>query len=600
MKIKPIIGIAALAVCIFAINGWTNLQLMKPLPDVGEAVNEIRFYLDDAVFVLLFFLVGLLFLCVYAVLPKERGYLYLACFALLASLQLFSQWDGKEPLLGVSFQFPYYSIATRSGLSFIGFVLIGYVLQTNRKKLYRSLHYVNLALFGITALLSIVGASEPFLAPFHRLTLAVILLNIVVYAVQIASIMKHRTVSKEMRDFGFGFALFMVVLSPDLLKDVFEDLLGTPIGYRPIYWEQSLEDTFPWALLVLVMQFGFLFFQRFNDTRKDNVEEIRARKSLDQFVGTLSKNYRASDLEHAIEREGALYFEGCTLKVFKWKLGEDQATPETKLCWVGRFGEMDTYLGLVKGSGDGEISDRDANMLELMAKYVSMLMENVQFVSRKLDDLEVERNRQPWAAKLFMQLAEKERKRLASDLHDEVLQEILHIRRMVEHVPSMEHVRVALDNVEFMIRETCRELMPSFLAEHGVLKAIAALADKTRLRADFRLETKLLPISAPIDEERALALYRIVQELISNAQKHAEASSVLLEVGQWEEMLTVRYEDDGVGMVYKGDASEGAGFGLRGITERVRMLGGTIDFRSAPGEGTAVLCSIPAAVKHPA
>lgn len=594
MKIKPLVWIAALALVIFAINGWINLELMQPLPHVSKAANELRFYLDDAVFVLLFFLVGLLFMCVYAAMPKERGYLYLACFALLASVHLFSQWEEKELLLGVSFQVPYDSLAIRCGLSFIGFVLLGYVLQTNGKKLFRSLHYLNAILLGITALLSFIGAKDEVLAPFHRLTLAIMLLNIAVYAVQIIRIVKQRTIRKEIKSLGFGFALFMLMLTPDLLKDVIEDLRGTSIGYRPIYWEQCLEDTFPWAFLVLVMQFGALFFQRLNETMKDNLEEIRARKSLDQFVSALAANYRLSDLERTIEREGAPYFEGGELQVFKWRQGESPVVPASKLCRLGSFGETDYYLGLVQGAGDGDISERNAAMLELMAKYVSIMMDHVHLVSRKLDDLEVERSRQPWAAKLFMQLAEKERKRLSSDLHDEVLQEILHIRRMIEHVPSMEHVRVALDNVEFMIRETCRELMPSFLTEHGVLKAIAALADKTRLRANFRLDARLLPISAPIDEERALALYRIVQELISNAQKHSEAGRVLLEVGQSGEMLMIRYEDNGVGMMYKEEASEGAGFGIRGMSERVRMLGGTIDLRSAPGEGTTVVCSIPA------
>lgn len=199
-----------------------------------------------------------------------------------------------------------------------------------------------------------------------------------------------------------------------------------------------------------------------------------------------------------------------------------------------------------------------------------------------------------------MQIAEKERKRLASDLHDEVLQELLNIRRLVERAAweeradgSREDILRGLDNTEFMIRETCQELMPPFISEQGVLHAVTKLVEKTRLRAEFQLDFIPLPITAPISDELTMTIYRIVQELINNGFKHSEASKVMLEAGQEEERIIIRYSDDGKGMETDRDFSKANRFGLKGIAERARMVGGSIYMESSPGRGLKVRCTLP-------
>jgi signal transduction histidine kinase len=242
----------------------------------------------------------------------------------------------------------------------------------------------------------------------------------------------------------------------------------------------------------------------------------------------------------------------------------------------------------------------------LMAKYAATFREYFRLLDSRLHDMLEERERGlPWVSKLFMQLAEKERKRLASDLHDEVLQEIMNIRRMLEPTGGddpqlgphrLEQIRLGLDNAEFLIRETCQELLPSFLTERGILDAVGKLAEKVRLRTDFELELVLLPVTAVIGDEVTLALYRIVQELVNNALKHSGAGKVRLVVGQEGSELIVRYEDDGVGLAVEeetGLPGTTERLGLRGIAERLRLLNGGFRFDSAPGQGVRVRCSIP-------
>jgi len=236
-----------------------------------------------------------------------------------------------------------------------------------------------------------------------------------------------------------------------------------------------------------------------------------------------------------------------------------------------------------------------------MSKYVSIFYEYFELLEGRLKEMEQRQaDRAPWLSKLFLQMAEKERKRLASDLHDEVLQELLHLRRLLDRTPSgpweeedKEQIRLGLENAEFMIRETCRELMPSFLSDKGVLHAVSKLVERTRLRADFQLDFRALPLTAPLTDEQNTAIYRVVQELVNNAMKHSEASQVTLEVGQEEEALLIRYTDDGKGIESDRDFSSADRFGLRGIAERIHMIGGEVSIHSLPGEGVSVRCSVP-------
>ncbi|TVY01446.1 sensor histidine kinase [Cohnella terricola] len=126
--------------------------------------------------------------------------------------------------------------------------------------------------------------------------------------------------------------------------------------------------------------------------------------------------------------------------------------------------------------------------------------------------------------------------------------------------------------------------------------AVAGLVDKTRLRVDFQLEFQAEPIIASLSDEQNTTSYRVVQELINNAMKHSQANRVILEVGQdGEAGIYIRYADNGKGMATETDKEAEAGnrFGLRGIVERIRMIDGELEIRSALGQGVVIHCSIP-------
>jgi len=628
---------ALAALSIFAINGLINYTLIMPLDGVSDEFNAFRVHLDDGVFILIFVLVAILFFAMFAVLPRERGYLYLGVISLLTALLLFAEWQGKECLFGPFPEIPHLPLAIKGGIMLFGFSFLSYLLGTSGKKMTRALTWSNGALWAVILCFTATAGSRSPFTVLNLVFFVLVLLNIALSLSQTLSMLRSKESRAELRQIAGGFFLFLIVLLPDPGKDLLEAIQGRALGYRLVYWEECLEDTMPWALLALVTVYGAMFFRRFVHTLKHNQQEVDTRQRLDRLLSAMRRAYRISDLEQSVIREGSEYFSPYSFVLAKYDEetrqvefegtespssvkdniraalrsvalrqapGEVTVTPSTVLGAAGGMKNERLFLAVCSRNGGAiELEERDQFTLSLMSKYVSIFYEYFQLMENKLKELrQTQADRSPWLSKLFMQIAEKERTRLASDLHDEVLQELLNIRRIADRAVNderlteeLEQIRLGLDNAEYMIRETCRELMPPFLSDRGVLHAVSGLVDKTRLRADFQLEFQAEPIIAPLSDEQNTTIYRVVQELVNNAMKHSQASHVRLEVGQDEETgIYIRYADDGKGMTAETDEEAEAAnrFGLRGIAERIRMIGGELEIRSAPGQGVVIHCSL--------
>ncbi|MCC3372137.1 sensor histidine kinase [Cohnella sp. REN36] len=645
---KTMVKVALAAILLFGINGWINLSLMKPIEGGTEPFQVFRRHLDDAAFVLLFVFVAVVFWAMFIVLPRERGYLVLGTISLLTSLQLFWDWEEKSLLFGAFPDVPHGSLAIKSLITFLIFSYVASYLQTANKPIARALIRAGGLLWAAIMSALILSASDFSFHILEGLFLIHVFFTMSLFISQIISLLRREEHREEFRRIAAGFFLFSLVLLPDPVKDVWEAVMGRNIGYRMAYWEECLEDTFPWALLALLTVFGVVFFHRFIQTMKDIktvsdelrsknaalAQEVDTRQRLDQLLSVLLRTYRVADLEQSVVREGQRFFKPNDFALVKYDTasgavgfegidgpssrerdigetlrsrsnrtisGEAILTPRVVLGAAGGTDETRLFLAVYAADGDPiSLEERDKFALLLMSKYVSIFYEYFQLLESRLKEMEQKQTeRAPWLSKLFMQIAEKERKRLASDLHDEALQELLHIRRLLDRTPAerwmqedKEQIRLAVDNAEFVIRETCHELIPPFLSEHGVLQAVSHLVEKTRLRADFQLDFRALPITAPLSDEQTTAIYRIVQELINNAVKHSDAGRVTLEIGQEEWVLHIRYADDGKGMETD-VALSSSRLGIRGISERVLMLGGDISMQSALGQGTKVRCSLP-------
>ena len=205
--------------------------------------------------------------------------------------------------------------------------------------------------------------------------------------------------------------------------------------------------------------------------------------------------------------------------------------------------------------------------------------------------------------------AERERGRWARELHDESLQSLAGLRVLLSTArrsgDSDDLLDQAIMQVDATIAEMRRliaDLRPPTLDDLGLAAALEGLADRlaaaevldVELELDLGYEAGRQPtrLLSPIED----ATYRLVQEALNNAARHAGAKRASVSVVEVGGEVRIQVEDLGKGF----DLQERTdGFGLLGMRERVGLAGGSLDLRSAPGEGTKVAASLPARHREP-
>lgn len=209
-----------------------------------------------------------------------------------------------------------------------------------------------------------------------------------------------------------------------------------------------------------------------------------------------------------------------------------------------------------------------------------------------------------------MSAQEQERRRIARDLHDEVGQTVTSLLIGLRTVADAESLDVARTRAEELrsiatavlsdIKRIARGLRPSVLDDIGLAPALE------RLVLDFG-RTHDIGTSLDLDrfdgerlpEPLEVAIYRIVQEALTNIAKHAQAKNVRVSLHKHGDQLRVAVQDDGCGFA-AASAKEliaGGHWGLTGMQERAAMLGGHLSVESAPGQGTTIVARLPLVVE---
>jgi signal transduction histidine kinase len=235
-----------------------------------------------------------------------------------------------------------------------------------------------------------------------------------------------------------------------------------------------------------------------------------------------------------------------------------------------------------------EFTIDDERLLEAFAASAATAVATAQSVAS-------ERQRQRLAA------AEAERQRWARELHDDTLQNLSALRvglstakRSGRPETLEQAVTNAIDHLEEGItnlRALITDLRPASLDELGAAAAIQALGERAeRHGIDIDINIELAEDHARHIPEIETAMYRIVQEALTNATKHGKATRAVVEVQEEGADIRVSVRDDGTGF----DPSDHTnGFGLLGMNERVQLLDGTLHVDSAPGKGTTITASFP-------
>ena len=201
---------------------------------------------------------------------------------------------------------------------------------------------------------------------------------------------------------------------------------------------------------------------------------------------------------------------------------------------------------------------------------------------------------------------EDERKRVARELHDETVQDLIALKQMVQTArrkPTPDaaaldtqwaELQAMIDTTMDEVRRFTRALRPMYLEEAGLVAALEALArDTNRSSLHVELEAEGEPQRLP--QETELALYRIVQEALNNVLRHARASAVKVGVSFGEQELEILVQDDGNGFnppERLSDLVQEGHYGLMGMQERARLVGARLTIRSG-GDGTEVEVRLP-------
>lgn len=204
------------------------------------------------------------------------------------------------------------------------------------------------------------------------------------------------------------------------------------------------------------------------------------------------------------------------------------------------------------------------------------------------------------------QLLERERKHIAMEVHDEMGQLLtvlglntsligLRFGNDPELLGMIEEMHSHVDSATKVVRRIASNLRPAAL-DLGLLPALEWLAEDFSRRWKIGCKLDGSKVKIVLDDLHSTAVFRVVQESLTNVARHANAQAVVIALHQNKQQLRVIVKDNGRGF----DAtavSNGAGFGLFGMRERLLALGGTLQIESAPGMGTAVTIELPRDLK---
>ena len=195
---------------------------------------------------------------------------------------------------------------------------------------------------------------------------------------------------------------------------------------------------------------------------------------------------------------------------------------------------------------------------------------------------------------------ETERRSISRELHDEVGQALglllMDVGRlssqMEKDAPGQEmaqRIKAVAERTVHTVRNMALLLRPSMLDDLGLVSAVEWYAREISRRGEIEVEVKAEDVSETLPDPLKVCIYRVVQEAVNNAQRHAQAKNVVVELKETSQAVKVQVRDDGRGF----DAKRTRGMGLLGMEERVKRLGGTLAIESQPGMGTIIRAELP-------
>jgi signal transduction histidine kinase len=221
-------------------------------------------------------------------------------------------------------------------------------------------------------------------------------------------------------------------------------------------------------------------------------------------------------------------------------------------------------------------------------------------IRKRYEELAKNRDDQAQLSARLLDAQEQERLSISRELHDEVGQSLgallVDMGRLSAILPSGDNVvqdelrkirRLAESSVS-AVRNIALLLRPSMLDDLGLVAAVEWQAREISRRSEVEVEVQAEEITPDLKEEVKICIYRITQEALNNVARHSEAHHAWVSIHADTRSIAVKIRDDG-----KGFDPRSRGLGILGMEERVRLLHGSFEVASKPGEGTAITARLP-------
>jgi signal transduction histidine kinase len=240
-------------------------------------------------------------------------------------------------------------------------------------------------------------------------------------------------------------------------------------------------------------------------------------------------------------------------------------------------------------------------IVSLFVVLVSLLLYNRSRLKQKALLSAALLQEQSLRNKAIIEAEEKERIRIARELHDGIGQQLsatkMNLSAFEEKIPDADkdnyHMLVQLvDDAVKEVRTVSHNMMPNALIRSGLASAIRDFVHKLSTTDRLKIDLQIIGLNERLESTTETVLYRVLQECVSNIVKHARATHISIQLMKHEIHLNMLIEDNGIGFDIS-KMNEVEGIGLKNMISRVEYLNGTIEFDSTPGKGTTVIIDIP-------
>lgn len=287
-----------------------------------------------------------------------------------------------------------------------------------------------------------------------------------------------------------------------------------------------------------------------------------------------------------------------------WEHVAKLATPVPFVLLSGAIGEAAAVDAMRLGFSDYLLKDDISRLPHVVTRAIEVHQAR-QDRERAVAELAASQQRLAELTEHLQTSIEQERASIAREIHDDIGGSLTAVRvdlawigRHAQDRATQDHLSSASDMLQHAIGASQRIMMnlrPPILEEQGLVAAVQWLAAGFERRSAVRTQVVASGEVIDVPSDIRLVAYRTAQEALTNIAKYAQASKVHIELSDHEGVLTVEIADDGCGFDVAQLADKPKAFGIKGLHERARTVGGWLDVSTQPGKGTCLTLSVPLA-----